>query len=176
MDDARIIQAHSWPLDADMLIFDEIPKMKGWKRYVKGVFDNRAAGQPGPVADREYPTGHLPADRGVSCRPLFSLPSQSRLCPGAPGLDETTRGPVPVKPAGRFPGILPLRFGHGGRTLAQSVLHRPRSGGHPGVQPYTRGENDQVAAGDAAGAGGIAAVLYVPGRGSAGGPEHDPTR
>ena len=45
VDEARIIQAHSWPLDADMLVFDEIHKMKGWKRYVKGVFDTRAAGQ-----------------------------------------------------------------------------------------------------------------------------------
>ena len=45
VDDARIIQTRSWPLDADMLVFDEIHKMKGWKRYVKGVFDTRAAGQ-----------------------------------------------------------------------------------------------------------------------------------
>ena len=45
VDDARIIQSRSWPLDADMLVFDEIHKMKGWKRYVKGIFDTRAAGQ-----------------------------------------------------------------------------------------------------------------------------------
>jgi len=42
---ARIIHAHSWPLDADLLVFDEIHKMKSWKRFLKGVYDTRLAHQ-----------------------------------------------------------------------------------------------------------------------------------
>lgn len=44
-DDARIIQKQTWSLDADLLILDEIHKMKDWKRFVKGIFDTRPAGQ-----------------------------------------------------------------------------------------------------------------------------------
>lgn len=44
-EDRAIILAQSWPLDSDLLIFDEIHKLKGWKSYLKGVFDGRAAGQ-----------------------------------------------------------------------------------------------------------------------------------
>lgn len=45
LDDARIIQARQWALDADMLIFDEIHKMKTWKRFLKGIYDTRSAHQ-----------------------------------------------------------------------------------------------------------------------------------
>jgi len=45
LEDARIIQAYSWPLDADLLVFDEIHKMKSWKRFLKGVYDTRSAHQ-----------------------------------------------------------------------------------------------------------------------------------
>jgi predicted AAA+ superfamily ATPase len=44
-DDAKIIQARTWPIHADMLVFDEIHKMKGWKKFVKGTFDTRPARQ-----------------------------------------------------------------------------------------------------------------------------------
>jgi len=44
-DDRSIIMAQSWPLDSDLLVFDEIHKLKGWKTYLKGVFDGRSAGQ-----------------------------------------------------------------------------------------------------------------------------------
>ncbi|MBA4397579.1 MAG: hypothetical protein C0394_09400 [Syntrophus sp. (in: bacteria)] len=44
-EDARIIGAHTWAMDADMLILDEIHKMSGWKIFIKGVFDTRPAGQ-----------------------------------------------------------------------------------------------------------------------------------
>ncbi len=44
-DDARIINAHSWAIDADMLILDEIHKMSGWKRFIKGVYDTRPDNQ-----------------------------------------------------------------------------------------------------------------------------------
>jgi predicted AAA+ superfamily ATPase len=45
LEHARIIQAQSWPLDADLLVFDEIHKMKSWKRYLKGVYDTRSQNQ-----------------------------------------------------------------------------------------------------------------------------------
>jgi predicted AAA+ superfamily ATPase len=43
--DIGIIRNQSWPIDADMLILDEIHKMKEWKGFVKGVFDTRPARQ-----------------------------------------------------------------------------------------------------------------------------------
>jgi len=43
--DAGIIRSHSWALNADMLALDEIHKMKGWKMFIKGVFDTRPSGQ-----------------------------------------------------------------------------------------------------------------------------------
>jgi predicted AAA+ superfamily ATPase len=39
--DAKIITAQSWPVNSDLLILDEIHKMKSWKMFVKGVFDTR---------------------------------------------------------------------------------------------------------------------------------------
>jgi uncharacterized protein len=39
--DARIIRNQSWPVNANMLILDEIHKMKEWKGFVKGIFDTR---------------------------------------------------------------------------------------------------------------------------------------
>src|SRR4030043_1560245 len=44
-DDARSIPNQTWPLDADLLILDEIHKMKDWKRFIKGIYDTRPAGQ-----------------------------------------------------------------------------------------------------------------------------------
>ncbi|MCX5884267.1 MAG: AAA family ATPase [Deltaproteobacteria bacterium] len=44
-DDAYIIHARSWPLNADMLILDEIHKMKGWKMFIKGIYDTRSSGR-----------------------------------------------------------------------------------------------------------------------------------
>jgi hypothetical protein len=44
-DDRRIIQDGSWRLDAGILVFDEIHKMKNWKPFLKGVFDARPTGQ-----------------------------------------------------------------------------------------------------------------------------------
>jgi len=40
-DDARIIRSQAWPLNSDIIVFDEIHKMKGWKRFVKGTYDTR---------------------------------------------------------------------------------------------------------------------------------------
>ena len=45
LDDARIIQNQTWSLRADMLILDEIHKMKGWKGFVKGAYDTKSEGQ-----------------------------------------------------------------------------------------------------------------------------------
>lgn len=44
-DDARIIRSQRWPLNTDMIVLDEIHKMKGWKRAVKGIYDTRQANQ-----------------------------------------------------------------------------------------------------------------------------------
>jgi hypothetical protein len=44
-DDARIISNRTWSLDGDLLVLDEIHKMKDWKRFVKGVYDTRPTGQ-----------------------------------------------------------------------------------------------------------------------------------
>jgi len=44
-EDANIIRHRSWHSAADFLIFDEIHKMKSWKRFLKGVFDTKPAHQ-----------------------------------------------------------------------------------------------------------------------------------
>jgi predicted AAA+ superfamily ATPase len=44
-DDARIIGKQTWSRDASLLVLDEIHKMKDWKRFVKGIYDTRPAGQ-----------------------------------------------------------------------------------------------------------------------------------
>ena len=57
----EIIKKESWLPSTDLLILDEIHKMKGWKNYVKGVFDTR------PSNMRILVTGsaRLNAQRGV---------------------------------------------------------------------------------------------------------------
>jgi predicted AAA+ superfamily ATPase len=45
LDDARIIRNQTWSLDTDLLILDEIHKMKAWKGFVKGAYDTRSQGQ-----------------------------------------------------------------------------------------------------------------------------------
>ncbi|HAT72595.1 MAG TPA: hypothetical protein DCS63_07250 [Elusimicrobia bacterium] len=39
--DIKIISKRAWPLDAELVILDEIHKMKGWKAFLKGTFDTR---------------------------------------------------------------------------------------------------------------------------------------
>ncbi|HPN64368.1 MAG TPA: AAA family ATPase, partial [Candidatus Goldiibacteriota bacterium] len=41
MDDAKVIKKRTWQPDAGLVVLDEIHKMKGWKNYLKGVFDTR---------------------------------------------------------------------------------------------------------------------------------------
>jgi hypothetical protein len=43
--DRRMLLDQSWGLRTDLLVLDEIHKMKGWKAYLKGTFDGRADGQ-----------------------------------------------------------------------------------------------------------------------------------
>ena len=43
--DAGITTKQTWPLGADLLVFDELHKMKGWKQYLKSVFDGREENQ-----------------------------------------------------------------------------------------------------------------------------------
>jgi predicted AAA+ superfamily ATPase len=39
--DREIIEKEAWLGSTDLLIFDEIHKMPGWKTYIKGIFDTR---------------------------------------------------------------------------------------------------------------------------------------
>ncbi len=45
VDDLKTITGRSWPLSTTILAFDEIHKMKGWKQYLKGIYDTRPTGQ-----------------------------------------------------------------------------------------------------------------------------------
>lgn len=40
-DDRNVIENASWYRKTDLLILDELHKMKGWKNYIKGIFDTR---------------------------------------------------------------------------------------------------------------------------------------
>jgi len=44
-EERRIIQNQAWRQDTDLLVFDELHKMKGWKTFLKGVYDSRLPGQ-----------------------------------------------------------------------------------------------------------------------------------
>lgn len=44
MPDRKIIENEQWLINTDLLILDEIHKMKNWKTYLKGIFDNRPDG------------------------------------------------------------------------------------------------------------------------------------
>lgn len=45
LDDAKIIAKRSWPINIDLLVLDEIHKMKSWKNYLKGLFDTKKENQ-----------------------------------------------------------------------------------------------------------------------------------
>ena len=45
LDDARIVRNQTWSLDSDLLVLDEIHKMKDWKGFVKGIYDTKPTGQ-----------------------------------------------------------------------------------------------------------------------------------
>ncbi|NCO79929.1 ATP-binding protein [Candidatus Falkowbacteria bacterium] len=40
-EDRQIIKKESWPQKTDLLILDELHKMKGWKNYLKGIYDTK---------------------------------------------------------------------------------------------------------------------------------------
>jgi len=44
-DDAKIIKNRLWLPKTDLIIFDEIHKMKGWKKFLKGTFDTKPSNQ-----------------------------------------------------------------------------------------------------------------------------------
>ena len=37
--DRKIISRGEWQRDVELVIFDELHKMKGWKSWIKGVYD-----------------------------------------------------------------------------------------------------------------------------------------
>ncbi|MFA5248690.1 MAG: AAA family ATPase, partial [Patescibacteria group bacterium] len=41
IEDREIIKNEQWPEETELLILDELHKMKGWKNYLKGVFDTK---------------------------------------------------------------------------------------------------------------------------------------
>jgi len=43
--DSRIILGQTWSPRARLVVLDEVHKMRGWKAYLKGVWDGRAEGQ-----------------------------------------------------------------------------------------------------------------------------------
>lgn len=40
-EDRQIIRKELWPQKTDLLILDELHKMKGWKNYLKGIYDTK---------------------------------------------------------------------------------------------------------------------------------------
>lgn len=40
-EDRQIIKKEAWPKKTQLLILDELHKMKGWKNYLKGIFDTK---------------------------------------------------------------------------------------------------------------------------------------
>lgn len=44
-EDRVIIHGHTWNIDADLVIFDEIHKMKNWKAFLKGAYDAKPKSQ-----------------------------------------------------------------------------------------------------------------------------------
>ena len=45
IDDQQTIKKRVWEPENDLIIFDEIHKLKGWKNYLKGTFDTRPENQ-----------------------------------------------------------------------------------------------------------------------------------
>lgn len=43
--DRRVMLDQTWPAKAPLVVFDELHKMKGWRPWIKGVFDGRSPGQ-----------------------------------------------------------------------------------------------------------------------------------
>jgi uncharacterized protein len=45
IDDSKVIKKREWAPNSDLLILDEIHKIKGWKNFLKGTYDTRVPGQ-----------------------------------------------------------------------------------------------------------------------------------
>lgn len=45
IEDTKTIRNRVWPLNTELIILDEIHKMKNWKSYLKGTFDTRSDNQ-----------------------------------------------------------------------------------------------------------------------------------
>lgn len=41
LDDRSVIKQEQWPIDTELLILDELHKMKDWKNFLKGVYDTK---------------------------------------------------------------------------------------------------------------------------------------
>lgn len=41
--DRKVIMREAWPGDSDLIVFDELHKMAGWKNFLKGIYDTKAS-------------------------------------------------------------------------------------------------------------------------------------
>jgi predicted AAA+ superfamily ATPase len=89
----QILQRKSWDRQARYLIFDEIHKMKGWKRWLKGIYDTEKLKPPiivtgsakldtykkvgDSLAGRFFPFRLYPIDIEESCHYLGLSPQES---------------------------------------------------------------------------------------------------
>jgi len=90
--DREIIEREAWLGSTDLLVFDEIHKMPGWKSYVKGVFDTKPEKTKMLVtgsARLEYfrQTGESLAGRFFAHRLFPFSPGELAAAGAAPGLD-----------------------------------------------------------------------------------------
>ncbi|MDR1239208.1 MAG: AAA family ATPase [Treponema sp.] len=129
LEDREIIRNESWLPAVDLLIFDEIHKMSGWKPYLKGIFDTRLPALKIMVtgsARLEFvrQTGDSLAGRFFAHR-LFPFSSGELAAADHPdGLDRLiSRGGVPRTFSGR------RRFL--GAALEEPVYRRAHQGGCP---------------------------------------------
>ena len=86
--DREIIKKEAWLSSTDLLVFDEIHKMPGWKTYIKGIFDTKPARLKMLVtgsARLEYfrQTGESLSGRFFSHR-LFPFSAGELIAAGAP--------------------------------------------------------------------------------------------
>ncbi len=56
--DRRIIRSREWSRGTELVVFDELHKMKNWKTWIKGIYDTDSI-PPGSLADGIRAPRHL---------------------------------------------------------------------------------------------------------------------
>ncbi|MBI4753843.1 MAG: AAA family ATPase [Betaproteobacteria bacterium] len=137
--DRELILAGGWSPRAGLVVFDEIHKMRGWKAFLKGVWDGRGAGAGHP-GDPQRTHGDLSPGRRIPGRPVLRLAAAPLFGAGT-GLragHQSGGGAGPARRARRLPRTLSRAKRRRGRALAPAVRHRPHSRGRAGVLPRAR--------------------------------------